>query len=203
MAMASILPIGIITAVSGQRLGLNVLTEFVIGLLIPGQTVPVMAFKSLGTNSVIQAITLLQDLKLGHYMKINPRHMFYAQLYGSVIGAIVNTFWSYWVLDNMKHLLGSGDWEATNYFVFYNAGAIWGAIGPQRFFGIGSVYELLLWCFPLGIVLPLIPYVLYRAKVWPNFNWSMIHVPLLASFEGPGRIQNGIIVPTIVAWYLS
>ena len=33
-----LLPIGVITAITGLQLGLNVLSEFVIGLLIPGQT---------------------------------------------------------------------------------------------------------------------------------------------------------------------
>lgn len=125
MSIASVLPIGVITAISGQRLGLNVLTEFVIGLLIPSQTIPVMAFKSLGTNSVRQSITLLADLKLGHYMKINPFHMVFAQMYGTLLGAIINTGCCYWVMDNMDHILGKGDWEMSDYFVFYNAGAIW------------------------------------------------------------------------------
>jgi hypothetical protein len=80
MSLSSILPLGIIKAIAGSSLGLNVLTEFVIGLLIPGSTVAVMSFKSLGTNSVIQALDLLSDLKLGHYMKINPIHMVYAQV---------------------------------------------------------------------------------------------------------------------------
>ena len=84
MSMASVLPIGIITAISGTTLGLNVLTEFVIGLLIPGKTIAVMTFKSLGTNCVIQALDLLSDLKLGHYMKINPRHMVFAQVRVSI-----------------------------------------------------------------------------------------------------------------------
>lgn len=129
LVAASILPIGIITAVTGQRLGLNVLTEFVIGLLIPSQTVAVMAFKSLGTNAVIQAIELLADLKLGHYMKINPYHILFAQLYGTLIGAVVNTLCSFWIMENMNGVLGNGDWQMSGYNVFYNAGAIWGAIG--------------------------------------------------------------------------
>ena len=70
MSLTSILPIGVISAVSGTQLALNVLTEFIIGLLIPGKTIAVMTFKSLGTNSVIQALDLLSDLKLGHYSKI-------------------------------------------------------------------------------------------------------------------------------------
>jgi OPT family oligopeptide transporter len=75
-----LLPIGIILAVTGLPLGLNVLCQFVIGLMIPGQTIDVMAFKSLGTNTIIQAMGLIADLKLGHYMKINPVHMILAQV---------------------------------------------------------------------------------------------------------------------------
>ena len=80
LVLMFLLPIGVISAVTGVTLGLNVLTEFVIGLMIPGETVAVMAFKSLGTNAIIQAIYLIADLKLGHYMKINPVHMVTAQV---------------------------------------------------------------------------------------------------------------------------
>lgn len=45
ISIVSVLPIGIITAASGQRIGFNVMSEFIIGLLIPGKTVAVMAFK--------------------------------------------------------------------------------------------------------------------------------------------------------------
>ena len=80
LTIVFLLPIGVISAITGLTLGLNVLTEFVIGLMIPGQTIAVMAFKSLGTNTIIQAMSLIGDLKLGHYMKINPVHMIIAQV---------------------------------------------------------------------------------------------------------------------------
>jgi OPT oligopeptide transporter protein len=40
LAVVSVLPIGFITAITGQRLHVNVISEFIIGLLIPGQTIP-------------------------------------------------------------------------------------------------------------------------------------------------------------------
>jgi OPT oligopeptide transporter protein len=79
----------------------------------------------LGTNSVRQSIILLADLKLGHYMKISPMHMVICQLYGSLLGAFVNTVCCFWVMDSMDHILGKGDWQMSGYSVFYNAGAIW------------------------------------------------------------------------------
>lgn len=104
-------------------------------------------------------------------------------------------------MDHMRPLLGTSDWQASNYGIFYNAGAIWGAIGPARFFGIGSVYQNLLWCFLVGVLLPLVPWTLN--KVYPSKNWSLVNVPLLASCVGPGRIQNFIVVGFFVAWYFQ
>ncbi len=129
IALFFLLPIGVIYAITGLPLGLNVLTEFVIGLMIPGQTIAVMAFKSLGTNTIIQALSLTADLKLGHYMKINPVHMVAAQLYGTIVGAIVNTAVSLWaetILSNVLFI--HGEWKANGFQTFYSAGAIWGAI---------------------------------------------------------------------------
>ncbi|KAL6556231.1 OPT superfamily [Orobanche gracilis] len=80
------LPIGIITAISNQSPGLNIITEYIIGYIYPGYPIANMCFKVYGYISMTQAITFLQDFKLGHYMKIPPRTMFMAQF--SVIEAV-------------------------------------------------------------------------------------------------------------------
>ncbi|KAJ3280197.1 hypothetical protein HK104_000836, partial [Borealophlyctis nickersoniae] len=147
ISASAVLPVGVIKAVSGTGITLNVLMEFVAGLLMPGKTVAVMAFKSLGFNAHAQALGLLADLKLGHYMHIAPYAMMGAQLWGTIVGAIVNVLASFWALDRLGSSLGKGDWQMITYQMFYNAGAIWGAIGPARFFGPSSPYNSLLWCF--------------------------------------------------------
>lgn len=63
-----------------QTPGLNVITEYIIGYLYPGYPVANMCFKVYGYISMKQGLTFLQDLKLGHYMKIPPRAMFMAQV---------------------------------------------------------------------------------------------------------------------------
>ena len=200
ITMLFLLPIGVIQAITGLQLGLNVLTEFVIGLLIPGQTVAVMAFKSLGTNTIIQALSLLGDLKLGHYMKINPVHMIVAQLYGTVIGAIINNCVSIWSESLLSDVLFKAeDWNPISYSTFYSAGAIWGAIGPQKFFGAGSIYESLLWFFLYGAVLPIIPWIgnrYYKAEFWHYIN-----IPILSTgYPNPGSFQNGVVIPLALSW---
>lgn len=102
MGTVMTVPIGLIAAVSGTQVGLNVLTEFVIGLIIPGQTIAVISFKSLGYNVLIQALSLAGDLKLGHYMHIPPYAMVAAQLIGTLIGIFFNTGGAFFVLDILK-----------------------------------------------------------------------------------------------------
>lgn len=203
IVLICLLPFGIILAVTGTGLYINVLSEFVIGYLIPGQTIAVICFKSLGTNTLVQALNLISDLKLGHYMKINPIHMVFAQCYGTVMGAIINTIigikseeWFY------NDLFVNKLWNGTGYRIFYSAAVIWGAIGPSRFFGPGSVYESLLWWFLYGALLPFIPWIgnkLYKADFWHYVN-----VPLLCCASVyPGADQTTVLVPFIVSWFFQ
>lgn len=61
-------------------MGLNVITEFVIGFLYPGRPLANVTFKTYGYISMTQALYFLRDFKLGHYMKIPPKSMFFAQV---------------------------------------------------------------------------------------------------------------------------
>lgn len=63
-----------------KQLGLNVITELVIGYIYPGKPLANVAFKTYGYISMVQALNLLGDFKLGHYMKIPPKSMFIVQV---------------------------------------------------------------------------------------------------------------------------
>jgi hypothetical protein len=65
LAVVSIIPIGVIQGISGQQIGLNVMSEFLIGLILPGRLVAVMAFKTFSYIAMAQGLTLVADLKLG------------------------------------------------------------------------------------------------------------------------------------------
>lgn len=56
------------------------ITELIIGYMYPGRPLANVVFKTYGDNSMWQAITFLQDFKLGHYMKIPPKSMFIVQV---------------------------------------------------------------------------------------------------------------------------
>lgn len=63
-----------------QQIGLNIITELVIGYIYPGRPLANVAFKTYGYISMSQALGFLRDFKLGHYMKVPPRSMFVAQV---------------------------------------------------------------------------------------------------------------------------
>ncbi|KAJ3191698.1 hypothetical protein HK101_007492 [Irineochytrium annulatum] len=219
LAAITILPIGIIQAISGQQLGLNVMSEFLIGLILPGRMAAVMAFKTLSFMAMAQGLALVSDLKLGHYMKIPPRAMFIVQLLSTIVASIVNVLTGcliyesfgrsktkrfveddpstafVWKLDDNPPV----GWSANGYNVFLNAGAIWGAIGPARFFGPGSPYFMTLIGFLVGLVAPVIPFLLHRA--FPNGSWNLVNVPLIAvlSLE-PGSLVSSLITPLLIAF---
>ena len=70
IAFVYIIPIGIIQAITNQQVGLNVITELIIGYALPGHPVAMMMFKTWGYITMAQALQFTSDFKLGHYMKI-------------------------------------------------------------------------------------------------------------------------------------
>jgi OPT family small oligopeptide transporter len=58
------LPIGIVQAITNQQIGLNVITEFIMGYMQPGKPLALMLFKTYGYITASQALGFVGDLKL-------------------------------------------------------------------------------------------------------------------------------------------
>ncbi|KAI8064712.1 OPT family small oligopeptide transporter [Gongronella butleri] len=179
-----LLPIGIITALTNQTPGLNVITEFIIGFAYPGHPIANVTFKTYGYISMVQCITFVQDLKLGHYAKVPPRAMFWVQVVGTFIGGVVNLGVAQWLLGTVKDVCTKEAYPFTcpSANTFYSASVIWGAIGPQRMFGPGTFYNATLYFFLIGFLLP-IPFY-FMAKKYPNTWWRWVHIPLIFNATG-------------------
>ncbi|KAF3640460.1 Oligopeptide transporter 8 [Capsicum annuum] len=164
--------------------GLNVITEYIIGYLYPGYPVANMCFKVYGYISMKQGLTFLQDLKLGHYLKIPPRAMFMAQVVGTLISALVHLGTAWWLIETVPNicdraLLPPGSpWTCPGDHVFYDASVIWGLIGPKRIFGNLGHYSALNWAFLFGAIAPVIVWIAHKS--FPNQQWiRLITVPVL------------------------
>nr|GMD10413.1 oligopeptide transporter 7-like [Ipomoea batatas] len=178
------LPIGIITAITNQTLGLNIITEYIIGYIYPGYPVANMCFKVYGCISMIQAVVFLQDFKLGHYMKIPPRTMFMAQVVGALIAAFVYLGTAWWLMETIPEICQTTAtntvWTCPSDHVFYDASVIWGLIGPRRIFGDLGTYEAVNWFFLVGAIAPVLVWV--ATKAFPRQEWiRLINMPVLIS----------------------
>ncbi|XP_020680930.1 oligopeptide transporter 1 isoform X1 [Dendrobium catenatum] len=202
IALLFTLPFGVIMATTGQ--GLNVITEYIFGLILPGNPIANMTYKTYGTASMNQAFTLLRDLNLGHYMKIPPKSMFIVQLTGTMIASFVNFTITSFLLNTIKHKcdpenLSQGSlWTCPNDDVFYNASIIWGLVGPMRTFDKLGNYSALNFFFLIGLLLP-IPFW-YLSKVFPrNKLLRCIHIPLIIAGGGlfPAHSVNYIMWGTV------
>jgi len=181
------IPIGMIQAITNIQLGLNVITEFVIGYMQPGRPIGMMLFKTYGYITMTQALTFCQDLKMGHYMKIPPRAMFYGQTVATIWSSIVQIAVFNWAFGNIANLCDSQNekhFTCPNGHVFFTASVIWGLIGPQRIFGEGQIYHGLTYFFVAGLVAPPIFYLL--ARMFPRSAFRYANVPLI--FGGTGNI---------------
>ncbi len=142
VALVFIVPIGIIRAVTNQLVTINVFSEFLAGFLLPNRPIAVMIFKTFSFVSMAQGISFTSDLKVGHYMKIHPRTMFMAQVIATIIAAFVITSVQDWMFSNIDGICtpaAKGYFTCPQISTFATASLIWGAIGPQRMFGPGSL----------------------------------------------------------------
>jgi OPT family small oligopeptide transporter len=197
IAFLWMIPIGMIQAITNIQIGLNVITEFLIGYMQPGRPLAMMLFKSYGYITMSQALYFVQDLKLGHYMKVPPRVMFWSQVVATIWSGIVQIAVMNWALGAIKDVCTP---DAVNHFtcpnakVFFNASIIWGLIGPARIFSPGQIYSPMLWFFLIGAILPVVFWVL--SKKFPRSPIRYINVPVITG-------GSGLIPPATPLNYLS
>ncbi|XP_059445803.1 oligopeptide transporter 4-like [Corylus avellana] len=213
MAFTFTLPISIITATTNQTPGLNIITEYAMGLIYPGRPIANVCFKTYGYMSMAQAVSFLSDFKLGHYMKIPPRSMFLVQFIGTILAATVNLAVAVWLLDSIKNICqddllpSDSPWTCPWDRVFFDASVIWGLVGPKRIFGTLGNYAAMNWFFLGGAIGPVIVWLLH--KTFPGQSWiPLINLPVLLGATGmmppatPLNYNAWIIVGTFFNFYI-
>ncbi|KAK0475963.1 oligopeptide transporter [Armillaria luteobubalina] len=182
-----VIPIGMIQAITNQQVGLNVVTELIIGYALPGRPVAMMMFKTWGYITMAQALTFTSDFKLGHYMKVPPRSMFWAQVVATVIAGTTQLGVQAWMFTNIENLCDPAQKDGficPSTEVFGTASIIWGVIGPARQFSQGQVYYALVFFFLIGFACPVISYLI--SWKWPNSIIRYVNFPVI--FSGTGAI---------------
>ncbi|KAF8729166.1 hypothetical protein HU200_017749 [Digitaria exilis] len=183
MALSVTVSLLLCTVLKRETPGLNVITEYAMGLIMPGYPIANVCFKVYGYMSMSQAVAFLSDFKLGHYMKIPPKSMFLVQFIGTIMAGTVNIGTAWWLLGSIKDICSDSlppdsPWTCPGDRVFFDASVIWGLVGPRRIFGPDGNYGALNWFFLIGAVGPVFVYALHR--MFPNQRWiPLINLPVL------------------------
>lgn len=155
--MSFLIPMSIIQATAGTSIGLNVISELIIGYACPNNPEALMLVKAFGYNIDGQADGYLAPTKMGHYAKIPPRAIFRAQLSSTIFTSFVSVGVINWIFSNVKGLCTIGQENKFNCengaVVYFSSSVVWGLIGPKRVFN--GIYPRLKWCFLLGALLGL------------------------------------------------
>ena len=95
VAFAYTIPVGVIQAITSQRVWLNVITEVIVGYALPGRPIAMMMLKTWGYTAMTQALAFTADLKHGHYMKVPHHSMLFARSLRPSWPALYNLVCSY------------------------------------------------------------------------------------------------------------
>lgn len=158
--------------------------QMITAYILPGKPVANMYGALYGQNPMIMGIALLQDLKLGQYVKLAPRVTFLSQVLGTVVGAVLNYVMMITIINNNRDALlsisGTRLWSGQN-AQSYNSNAIsWGALGPKMFGG-NSTYKMVPIALAIGFFLPLPFY--FAHKLWPGWNFDKFSVPVIMQYS--------------------
>ncbi|KAI4163989.1 MAG: hypothetical protein LQ342_002486 [Letrouitia transgressa] len=140
-----------------------------------------MVFTTYCYISSAQGVKFSSDLKLGHYMKIPPKLLFKVQMIATLVSSFTQIGVLNWMFSHMPSLCNE---DAINGFtcplarVHFNGSILWGVVGPGRFFGRGALYRPLIYFFPIGLIAPILVWLIGRKRTTTSI-WRMINLPVL------------------------
>jgi len=175
-----VLPSGFIYAMTGQGISLNLLAQIIPGTLLAGNPIANMIFKGYAVQTLMEATSFVQDLKLGHYIKVPPRSTFLVQSVGTLLASFIQVGVKEWMFAHVKDICQPNqpsDLTCPHNAVYFTASAVWGLIGPTRQFGPHSLYQPELYAIIVGAILPL-PFWLWQRR-YPNSWVKFVSTPVI------------------------
>ncbi|KAJ5090693.1 hypothetical protein N7532_009377 [Penicillium argentinense] len=124
-------------------------------------------YGSIAGDAWYRAQYMLQDQKIGHYMHIPPREIFFSQIFGTLMGVPINYAVIRWVMDTKgDYLTGKksdplNQWTGQKLVTSNTMGVQYAVLGPKRLFAEAEMAPLP-WSFLVGAVIPPILYVFHR-----------------------------------------
>ncbi|CAM1500425.1 Fc.00g095870.m01.CDS01 [Cosmosporella sp. VM-42] len=185
LCVVFVIPVGIIKAMTGIEVTLNVLAEFIGGSWVEGNALAMNYFKSFGYVTCAHAVMFSNDLKLAHYVKIPPRFTFSAQ----IIATFISTFICVGVLNFQMTRIDDVCTPDAKFKLtcpgvntFFTASVLWGTVGPKKIWGHTGQYSETLIGFPLGVLIVFLVWGIN--KKFPQWTWTRQIHPVAIMYGG-------------------
>ncbi|KAF8656479.1 hypothetical protein AX16_002530 [Volvariella volvacea WC 439] len=166
----------------GNGIATNQLMKMVAGAINPGRPVANLYFSMWSHDVVSTSIGLAGDLKMGQYLKIPPRVMFLTQVWGTILGAIVNYAVMISVVEAQREVLlsptGTNIWSGQVPQSLNSAAVTWSL--AKELYGFDGPYFVI----PLSLIIGMVP-TFCQWLIWKR--WPKI---------GPVQVDN-IMLPII------
>ncbi|KAJ6032456.1 hypothetical protein N7540_003188 [Penicillium herquei] len=169
-----VIPFAWLYAISNYQLETGSFNELMYGYMVhtkagSGHQDPCgpSVYGSIAGDAWYRAQYMLQDQKIGHYMHIPPRAIFFGQVFGSLMGVPMNYAVMRWVMDTKgDYLTGKktdplNQWTGQSLRSSNTMGVQYAVLGPKRLFAEAEMTPLP-WSFLVGAVIPPILFIFHR-----------------------------------------
>ncbi|THH01076.1 hypothetical protein EW026_g1569 [Hermanssonia centrifuga] len=186
----------------GNGIATNQLMKMVAGAVNPGRPVANLYFSMWSHDVVATSINLAGDLKMGQYLKIPPRVMFLTQVWGTILGAIIN----YGMLPIFSIILASSyiDSASGQSVQTLNSAAVTWSLAKELY-GPGGPYFIIPMALLIGIAPTLLQWLI--AKRWQKIGPIKVHdimLPIIYSYSANMSVgTNSTVVSTIIVGIVS
>ncbi|KAI0595858.1 OPT oligopeptide transporter protein-domain-containing protein [Biscogniauxia sp. FL1348] len=178
-----VIPLGWLYAVSNFQLPIGTFNELLYGTMVQNlnhnrNPIGASVYGSIAGDAWYRAQYMLQDQKIGFYMHVSQRAVFFSQVFGITLGVPTNYAAMRWVLNTKAdYLTGAVEdpahiWTGQSLASYLTMGVQYVLIGPTKLFQ-QEQWRPIPYAFLVGAVLPAIIYLLHRLFPRAKFHlWN-------------------------------
>ncbi|KAI9827985.1 MAG: hypothetical protein M1819_006828 [Sarea resinae] len=185
----AVTPMAWLYAISNFQVEIGSFNELLYGYMVnsvSGHKNPSGAstYGAIAGDAWYRAQSMLQDQKIGHYMHIPPRDVFFSQIFGTIIGVPINYGVVRWIIDTKgDYLTGAKEdpthqWTGQTLASSLTMGVQYVLVGPKRLFEL-EIYHPLPYSFLVGAGAPVIMFALHKA--FPRMRFDLWNTTILFS----------------------
>ncbi|KAJ5757700.1 uncharacterized protein N7511_006394 [Penicillium nucicola] len=191
----------------GNGISTNQISKMVAGAIHPGRPLANLYFASWSHQVISIANAVSTWLKVGQYLKVPTRSMFFLQIYGSLLGACINYVVMTTIVTSKREILvdpiGNNIWSGIAIQGLNSQAVTWAL--AKEMYSINGRYYIVPLGLLIGACLPVLHWgisrVFPRTKKWP-INTAIIIASASGQFGITSNVTSSIVVGMIAQLWI-